>query len=185
MEEPRRETRRAALGELAWLFLKLGTIAFGGPAAHIAMMEDEVVSRRGWLTREQFLDYLGATNLIPGPNSTELAIHVGHVRGGWPGLLVAGASFILPATFIVAAIAWGYTRYGTLPASAGVLYGVKPVVMAIVVQASWRLSSLVWRSPRRSWRRPKRRRGRRSSCGNSFWCLRRRDRSCSAADMCC
>jgi chromate transporter len=138
---------RSTLAELCVVFLKLGTTAFGGPAAHIAMMEDEVVSRRGWLTREQFLDYLGATNLIPGPNSTELAIHVGHVRGGWPGLLVAGASFILPATFIVAAIAWGYTRYGTLPASAGVLYGVKPVVMAIVVQALWRLGRTSIKTP--------------------------------------
>src|ERR687884_347441 len=88
----------ASLRQLAWLFLKLGTIAFGGPAAHIAMMEDEVVRRRRWLSRDQFLDYLGATNLIPGPNSTELAIHIGRARAGWPGLLVAGACFILPAT---------------------------------------------------------------------------------------
>ena len=93
---------RTSLREIAVLFLKLGTIAFGGPAAHIAMMEDEVVRRRGWLTHEEFLDYLGATNLIPGPNSTELAIHIGRDRGGWPGLLVAGACFILPATLIVA-----------------------------------------------------------------------------------
>lgn len=130
---------QTSLGELARLFLKLGTIAFGGPAAHIAMMEDEVVRRRGWLTREQFLDYLGATNLIPGPNSTEMAIHVGHARAGWAGLLVAGACFILPATFLVGAIAWAYVRYGTLPAATGVLYGVKPVVIAVVVQALWGL----------------------------------------------
>ena len=123
------------LGELARLFLKLGTIAFGGPAAHIAMMEDEVVRRRGWMTREQFLDYLGATNLIPGPNSTELAIHIGQARAGWRGLLVAGACFILPATLIVTAIAWAYVRFGSLPASVGILYGVKPVVIAVVLQA--------------------------------------------------
>ena len=101
-----------SLGEIARLFAKLGTIAFGGPAAHVAMMEDEVVRRRGWLTRDQFLDYLGATNLIPGPNSTELAIHIGHARRGWAGLLVAGAAFILPAAGIVTAVAWGYMRYG-------------------------------------------------------------------------
>jgi chromate transporter len=128
-----------SLGEIARLFLKLGTIAFGGPAAHVAMMEDEVVRRRRWLTREQFLDYLGATNLIPGPNSTELAIHVGHARAGWPGLLVAGACFILPAALIVTAIAWAYVRFGALPAVIGVLYGVKPVVIAVVLQALWGL----------------------------------------------
>jgi len=132
-------SRRTSLGELAGLFLKLGTIAFGGPAAHIAMMEDEVVRRRRWLTHEEFLDYIGATNLIPGPNSTELAIHIGYARAGWPGLLVAGMCFILPATFIVTAIAWAYVRYGALPAAEGVLYGVKPVVIAVVLQALWRL----------------------------------------------
>ncbi|HEX7978416.1 MAG TPA: chromate efflux transporter [Gemmatimonadaceae bacterium] len=126
---------RTSLREIALLFLKLGTIAFGGPAAHIAMMEDEVVRRRGWLTHEEFLDYLGATNLIPGPNSTELAIHIGRDRAGWPGLLVAGACFIFPATLIVAAIAWAYVRFGALPEAVGILYGVKPVVIAVVVQA--------------------------------------------------
>jgi chromate transporter len=131
--------RRSSLLQLAGLFFKLGTIAFGGPAAHIAMMEDEVVRRRRWLTREEFLDYVGATNLIPGPNSTELAIHIGHARGGWPGLLVAGACFILPATFIVGALAWAYVRFGTVPAVGGLLYGVKPVVIAVVVQALWSL----------------------------------------------
>jgi chromate transporter len=103
------------LMELALLFLKLGTIAFGGPAAHIAMMEDEVVRRRRWLSREKFLDLLGATNLIPGPNSTELAIHIGHARAGWPGLIVAGVCFILPAALIVTAFAWAYVRFGSLP----------------------------------------------------------------------
>jgi chromate transporter len=130
---------RARLGELAGVFLKLGTVAFGGPAAHIAMMKEEVVRRRGWLTEPAFLDYLGATNLIPGPNSTELAIHVGHARAGWRGLLVAGACFILPAALIVTAIAWAYVRFGQLPAVLDVLAGVKPVVIAIVLQALWGL----------------------------------------------
>ena len=129
------------------MFLRLGTTAFGGPAAHIAMMEDEVVRRRGWLTRDQFLDYLGATNLIPGPNSTELAIHVGHARAGWPGLIVAGMSFIVPATLITGAVAWGYVRYGALPEVAGILYGVKPVVIAIVAQAVWRLGRSAVKTP--------------------------------------
>lgn len=127
------------LGEIARLFLKLGTVAFGGPAAHIAMMEDEVVRRRGWLSREEFLDYLGATNLIPGPNSTEMAIHIGHARAGWPGLLVAGSCFILPAALIVSALAWAYVRFGQLPAAEALFYGVKPVVMAVVAQALYSL----------------------------------------------
>lgn len=131
--------QKASLGELARVFLKLGTIAFGGPAAHIAMMEDEVVRRRHWMTRDEFLDLLGAANLIPGPNSTELAIHVGHRQAGWPGLLVAGASFILPAALIVTAFAWAYVRYGSLPEVAGILYGVKPVIIVIVLQALWAL----------------------------------------------
>ncbi|HWY54365.1 MAG TPA: chromate efflux transporter [Terriglobales bacterium] len=126
--------------ELARLFLKLGMVAFGGPPAHIAMMEDEVVSRRGWLTREQFLDFLGATNLIPGPNSTEMAIHVGRVRAGWPGLLVAGTCFILPSAIMVTALAWAYVRFGSLPQFSGVLYGVKPIVIALIVQAVFKLA---------------------------------------------
>src|SRR5215217_7425867 len=124
-----------SLGEIARLFLRLGVTSFGGPAVHVAMMEDEVVRRRGWMTREAFLDYVGATNLIPGPNSTELAIHVGYARAGWPGLVVAGTCFILPAALIVSAIAWAYVRFGALPAVSGVLYGVKPVVIAVVLQA--------------------------------------------------
>ncbi len=128
------------LAEVALLFLKLGTIAFGGPAAHIAMLEDEVVRRRKWLSREQFLDLLGASNLIPGPNSTELAIHVGHHVAGWRGLLVAGACFILPATLIVGALGWGYVTYGALPQVDWILYGVKPVIIAVVLQALWGLS---------------------------------------------
>jgi len=138
---------RTSLGELALLFLKLGTIAFGGPAAHIAMMEDEVVRRRGWLTREQFLDYLGATNLIPGPNSTEMAIHIGYGRRGWPGLIVAGVCFIMPAALIASAFAWAYVRFGTVPAAAGVLYGVKPVVIGVVVQALWGLGRSAVKTP--------------------------------------
>ena len=132
--------RNASLPELAWLFLKLGTIAFGGPAAHIAMMEDEVVRRRKWLTRDKFLDLLGATNLIPGPNSTELAIHIGYERGGLPGLLVAGVCFIVPASLIVTVIAWAYVTYGKLPEVGFILYGIKPVIIAIVVQALWGLA---------------------------------------------
>ena len=138
---------RTPLRELALLFLKLGTIAFGGPAAHIAMMEDEVVRRRGWLTHGQFLDYLGATNLIPGPNSTEMAIHVGYGRRGWPGFVVAGFSFILPAAFIVTGIAWAYVRFGTLPAVTGLLNGVKPVVIAVVLQALWELGRSAVKTP--------------------------------------
>jgi chromate transporter len=130
---------RHALGALAWVFLKLGTTAFGGPAAHIALMEEEVVRRRHWLTQEEFLDLLGATNLIPGPNSTEMAIHIGHRRGGWAGLLVAGSCFIFPAALMVTGLAWGYVRYGRLPQVEGLLYGVKPVIIAIVIQALWRL----------------------------------------------
>jgi chromate transporter len=129
-----------SLAELARLFLKLGLVAFGGPPAHIAMMEDEVVSRRRWLTREQFLDFLGATNLIPGPNSTEMAIHVGRVRAGLPGLLVAGVSFILPSAVTVTALAWAYLHFGSLPEVSGVMYGVKPIVMALIVQAVFKLA---------------------------------------------
>jgi len=129
-----------SLWELTLLFLKLGSIAFGGPAAHIAMMEDEVVRRRRWMTRQEFLDLLGATNLIPGPNSTELAIHIGHRQAGWRGLLVAGISFILPAALIVTGFAWAYVRYSSIPEVRGVLYGVKPVIIAIVLQALWSLT---------------------------------------------
>jgi len=130
---------RAGIGQVALLFLKLGTITFGGPAAHIAMMEDEVVRRRRWLSTEEFLDLLGATNLIPGPNSTEMAIHVGHRQAGWKGLLVAGCCFIMPAALIVTAFAWAYTRYRSVPEVTGVLYGVKPVIIAVVLQALWAL----------------------------------------------
>ncbi len=126
--------------ELALLFLKLGTIAFGGPAAHIAMMEDEVVRRKSWLERERFMDLLGMTNFLPGPNSTEMAIHIGYVQAGFLGLLVAGSCFILPAALIVGAIAWAYVSFGTLPVATQLLYGVKPVVIAVVLQALIRLA---------------------------------------------
>lgn len=139
MKEVPVNERRLELRRLAGLFLKLGTVAFGGPAAHVAMMEDEVVRRRRWLSREEFLDLLGATNLIPGPNSTEMAIHIGLRRAGWRGLLVAGCCFILPATFIVCALSWAYVRYGSLPQAEALLYGIKPVVLAVVFQAVWRL----------------------------------------------
>lgn len=127
------------LRELAALFLRLGATAFGGPAAHVAMMEDEVVRRRGWMSREAFLDLFGASQLIPGPNSTELAIHIGYARAGWPGLFVAGCCFILPATAIVWMIAWAYVRFAALPDVGAILAGIAPVVLAIVVQALWSL----------------------------------------------
>jgi chromate transporter len=128
------------LGEVAKLFFKLGIIGFGGPVAHIAMIEDEVVKRRQWLTREHFLDLLGATNLIPGPNSTEMAIHIGYIYAGWLGLIVAGVCFILPAVVITGIFAWIYVNYGTLPQVAPLLYGIKPAVLVIILNAIWGLS---------------------------------------------
>ena len=136
----------ASLGELARLFLKLGSIAFGGPPAHIAMIDEEVVARRGWLTRAQFLDFLGATNLIPGPNSTEMAIHVGRTQQGFPGLILAGCCFILPASILVTALAWAYVRFGSLPQVSNILYGVKPVVIALIVQAIMKLGKTALKS---------------------------------------
>ena len=131
---------RARLGELAVLFLRLGFTAFGGPAAHIAMMEDEVVVRRRWITHERFLDMLGAANLIPGPSSSELAVFIGYEQAGVPGLLLAGVCFVLPAALMTAAIGWAYVRFGALPRVGAVLYGIKPVVVAIVIQALWGLA---------------------------------------------
>ena len=125
--------------EVAALFLKLGFTAFGGPAAHIAMFRDEVVKRRKWVDDQHFLDLLGATNLIPGPNSTEMAIHIGYARAGWAGLVVGGAGFILPAMLIVIGLAWVYVQFGATPEAGWLLYGVKPVVIAIIVQALWGL----------------------------------------------
>jgi chromate transporter len=126
---------RASLASLALAFLRLGTIAFGGPAAHLAMMQKEFVERRGWLTREELVDLIGAASLIPGPSSTEVAIYVGQRRAGWRGLLLAGLGFILPAAAIVTAIAWAYVRFGTRPAAGAVLHGVKAAVVPIVAQA--------------------------------------------------
>lgn len=140
-------TEKGRLAELARLFLRLGLTAFGGPAAHLALMQEEIVERRGWMTRQRFLDLISAANVIPGPNSTEVAIHVGFARARWRGLIVAGSCFILPAAFIVLAIAALYVRYGTVPAVASVLYAVKPVVIAIVVQAVWRLGSSALKTP--------------------------------------
>ncbi|HMF92311.1 MAG TPA: chromate efflux transporter [Candidatus Angelobacter sp.] len=135
-----RDIEQVSLWSLAGAFLKLGTIAFGGPAAHIAFMEEEFVRRRHWLTQQEFLDRLGAANLIPGPSSTEMAIFIGQSLRGWAGLIVAGCCFILPAAILVTAIAAAYVRYGTLPQVGGILYAVKPVVIAVVLQALWKLA---------------------------------------------
>jgi chromate transporter len=131
--------RTARLRELAALFLRLGLTAFGGPAAHFAMMHDEVVMRRQWVTNQEFLDLNSATNLIPGPNSTELAIHLGYMRAGWRGLLVAGVLFILPAALIVTVLAWVYVTYGAMPQVSALFYGIKPVIIVIIAQALWLL----------------------------------------------
>ncbi len=132
-------TKQSNLGEVAIVFLRLGITAFGGPAAHVAILEDEVVRRRRWITQEKFLDLLGAVNLIPGPNSTEMAIYLGYLRAGWPGLVLGGICFILPAMLMVMGIAWAYVRYGSLPQFEALLHGVKPVVIAIILQALWGL----------------------------------------------
>lgn len=136
-----------SLRELAVFFLRLGATAFGGPAAHVAMMEQELVRRRGWLSREKFLDLLGASNLIPGPSTSELAIHIGYLCSGWAGLLIAGVCFILPAALMVAGLAWAYVHFGRLPAVSWVLYGMKPVVIAVVVQALWSLGRTAIKTP--------------------------------------
>ncbi len=129
----------ARLGELASLFVKLGTISFGGPAAHVALIQEEIVRRRQWVTQQQFLDMLGAANLIPGPTSTEIAINVGFLRAGWAGLCVAGASFILPAATITGAFAWAYVRFGSFPQASSILEGIKAAVIAVIAIAIWRL----------------------------------------------
>src|SRR5437762_1754628 len=134
------------LGEIAVAFLRLGFIAFGGAVAHIALMEDEFVRRRAWLTREEFVDRVGAVNLLPGPSSTEMAIYLGEMRGGFPGLLIAGAAFILPSALMMCVMAWAYVRYGALPQIAGVLWGVKPVVVVLIAQAVWSLGKTVLKS---------------------------------------
>src|SRR3989304_6338799 len=124
---------------LILLFLRLGFTAFGGPAAHIAMMHDEVVIRRKWLSEQDFLDLLGATNLIPGPNSTEIAIHIGMRQAGWRGLVLAGLCFVSPATLIVLGLAWLYVEYGNTPQVTWLLFGIKPVVIVLILQALWTL----------------------------------------------
>jgi chromate transporter len=138
-------TCRSSPGEVGRLFLRLGLTAFGGPAAHIGLMEREAVERRGWMSREQFLDLVGACNLLPGPGSTQVAMALGYNRAGWIGLVIAGACFILPATLATLALAWAYVRYGGLPQAQGLLYGAKPVMMAIIVQAVWNLGRTAFR----------------------------------------
>ena len=135
------------LREVVSVFLRLGVVAFGGPAAHIAMMREELVRRRRWVSDAQFIDLLGLTNLIPGPNSTEMAIHLGYLRAGAWGLVLGGVCFIVPAMLIVMALAWAYVRWGGLPVATGVLYGVKPVIIAIVLQAMWGLARTAVRGP--------------------------------------
>jgi chromate transporter len=146
-EQPTAPAARATLAEVAGLFLRLGFTAFGGPAAHIAMMREEVVRRRRWISDERFVDLMGVANLIPGPTSTELAIYLGYVRAGWMGLLLAGVCFIGPAMLIVLALAWGYVTYGKLPAVGWLFYGIQPVVIAIIAQALWNLRRVVLKGP--------------------------------------
>ncbi len=134
-------TPRSRLLEVAVLFLRLGFTAFGGPAAHIAIMRDEVVKKRKWITEQEFLDLFGAANIIPGPTSTEMAIYLGYRRVGWIGLVLAGVCFILPAMLIVMILSWAYIRYGTTTWATGILYGIMPVVMAIIAQALWGLGT--------------------------------------------
>jgi chromate transporter len=131
---------QVSLNEIARLFLKLGVIGFGGPAAHIAMMQHEVVVKKKWLTEQHFLDLVGATNLIPGPNSTEMAIHIGHEKAGWKGLLVAGCCFILPAVLITGVIGFAYHQYGTLPQVSRFLDGIKPAIIAVILAAVFPLA---------------------------------------------
>jgi chromate transporter len=146
MTQTKRGQSENRLGEIAVAFLRLGFIAFGGAVAHIAMMEEEFVGRRGWLSREDFVDRVGAVNLLPGPSSTEMAIYLGQLRGGLPGLLIAGAAFILPSALMMCGLAWAYVRYGALPQIAGVLGGVKPVVVVLIAQAVWSLGKTVLKS---------------------------------------
>lgn len=132
-------TQKEKLKEVVSVFFRLGCFAFGGPAAHIAMMEDEVVTKRNWMTRQHFLDLVGATNLIPGPNSTEMTMHCGHERAGWAGLFLAGISFIFPAVVITGFLAYLYTAYGTLPEVAPFVKGIQPAVLAIIASAIFKL----------------------------------------------
>ena len=138
-EYPEYMSTTRSLPDLIRLFTRLGMTAFGGPAVHIAMIREEVVLRRRWMTEEQFLDLLGVANLIPGPSSTELVLYIGYRRAGIPGVIASGVAFVLPAMLIVLACAWGYLTYGSLPAVGRLFYGVKPVLIAIVVHALWGL----------------------------------------------
>ena len=138
-------TRKSPLGEVFRLFLRLGLTAFGGPAAHIGLMEREAVERRGWMSRTHFLDLVGACNLLPGPSSTQMAMTLGYSRAGFMGLAIAGACFILPASLATLALAWAYVRFGSLPQAQGLLYGAKPVMVAIIVQAIWNLGRMAFR----------------------------------------
>jgi chromate transporter len=138
---------RDRLFEVAKLFFRLGITAFGGPAAHIAIMHNEVVKRRKWLDDQHFLDLIGATQLIPGPNSTEMAIHIGFVRASWLGLITGGVCFILPAMLIVMALAWVYVRFGSTPQASWILYGVKPIIIVIIMQALWDLGRKAVKGP--------------------------------------
>lgn len=146
-QPPESEPGSKRLREVCLLFLKLGTIAFGGPVAYIAMMRDEVVRRRHWVDDKRFLDLVGATNLIPGPNASEMAIHLGLIRAGWCGYAAAGILFILPGVLATLALAWFYVKYSSMPQIGWVLYGVKPAVIAIVVQALWGLGTSAVRRP--------------------------------------
>jgi chromate transporter len=134
------------VGEIFQLFLRLGLTAFGGPAAHIGLMQHEAVERRRWMSRERFLDLVGACNLLPGPGSTQVAMALGYSRAGWRGLAVAGLCFILPASLATLALAWAYVRFGSLPQAQGLLYGAKPVMLAIIVQAVWKLGRTAFRN---------------------------------------
>src|SRR5258708_9282306 len=134
------------LREIAVACLRLGFIAFGGAVAHVALMQEEFVRRRGWLSREAFVDRVGAVNLVPGSSSTEMVIYLGHLRGGFPGLLIGGAAFILPSALLMCVMAWAYVQYGALPQIAGVLWGVKPVVVVLIAQAVWSLGKTVLKS---------------------------------------
>src|SRR6478735_6890011 len=138
--------RKTPLADLAWIFLKLGVVSVGGPAAHIAIMRQEFVDHRRWFTDAEFLDLVGATNLIPGPNSTEVAIHVGRARAGWPGLIVAGVCFIVPAVVIVSVLASAYVRFGSLPDVVGLFRLIAPTVVAVVAMALWALTRSAIRS---------------------------------------
>lgn len=144
---PAHTSDRQNLLEVTGLFFKLGLTAFGGPAAHIAIMHNEVVKRRRWLSDQEFLDLLGATNLIPGPNSTEMAIHLGLRRAGWAGFFIGGLGFTLPAVLMVLGLAWLYVNFGNLPQISGVLYGIKPVIVVIILQALWDLGHKVLNRP--------------------------------------